>query len=167
MNKIVFTLVAAVVVGFVAITITNRNHLHRDAHWAEIRSEAKMLRERMKNAYRKRSGALRIWTGGTALGKSSDFNGWLAEEERTEFQTQIEFDRFDWVEAQLGRTIALLLADKKAGRKKPKDWERLEREIADAREAYDMRAITANRREKLPEHIPVFRGEEALAPDTP
>jgi hypothetical protein len=125
--------------------------------------ESVTLRESMRNAYKKRGAALRMWAKGTPLEKQAEFSSLFVENDGLGLNTPAEFVRFDWVQEQLNLKINLLLGDRKYAKTKPKDWETLEQDVAKTRAEYSKFVIETNRLENPGEPLPAFRAESSLA----
>ncbi len=164
MKKRVVQILGVIIVAAIIFGTAHSYHRRIEQRQNAVVAETDMLRIQMKNAYQKRGTALRAWAKGTPFEKEDEFYSLLVENDGLELRTQPEFDRYDWVQEQLNLKITKLLTDKKYAKKKPAEWESLERGVAEARAAYAKQAITTNRNEKLPMRQPVFKAEEVLSP---
>jgi hypothetical protein len=132
-----------------------------EARQAAIRTEISALRKEMRGAYRKRGALLRAWAGPSA--RTPEFDSLLVENDGLELATPAEFQRFDFVQERLNGKVSALHADRKAAARKPVEWEATERAVLTARANYAKRALAANRARDLPEAVPLFGAEAALA----
>ncbi len=117
-------------------------------------AEVAELKKTMLGAYHLRAALIRTW----AVNETDpELNALLIETESLPLESPAEFQRFDWVQEQLNVKITNLLnAFAGSAKRKPKDWEGVEKLVAESREEFIKSAQKLNQSGILEKPVPTF-----------
>ena len=127
------------------------------AHAVALQEESEKYRVKMKEAYAKRADLLKEWlTKSKMVAKDKNFNeqslvNALEETKVNPIKSQVDFDRFDWVQNDISNQAASVVGlimksnDKSSdGMGRVRELERVEHEIILARQSYHHAAFEYN-----------------------